>query len=166
MNNPNKSVPAHWVAYKKGDNLPNGINIVNFDDRGYPICIGRFKKTFTFQSDKLPGEFSVRNGLVTSTWGGRVYQVPDDVELLCDGNLDWQPSERGKMHKKQVSGGQGYIPSSRPGFEPLGIGKCVINEKTVVGKISGNYKCLFVPKENREHEVGTRYYILVDLRKS
>lgn len=105
----------------------------------------------------------MRSGTVTSTWGGKVYQVPHtEVEILCDGDLNWIPSRKGEMHNKAVVGGQGYLPSSQPGFESIGIGKVSYENHMAIGKIVSTYKCLFIPRENREVEISRNYYILVD----
>lgn len=150
---PRPDLPASWQPFKKGDPLPPGTVFADIDPtNNWPIGVGRF----WHEGDTLPGTFNIKDMFVTAAFGGQSHKCENNFEILCNGSLDWVPTEKGVVVEKAVRGGRCAYR------EELFVGKVMIDGKTYIGKVHPSHNCLYIPYLTAELKVQDQYLMLTD----
>uniref|UniRef100_A0A336MMK0 CSON001398 protein n=1 Tax=Culicoides sonorensis TaxID=179676 RepID=A0A336MMK0_CULSO len=150
---PRHDLPVIWIKYKKGEPIPPNTAFVDVDPtNNWPLGVGRFKH----HGDLLPGTFNIKEKCVYAPYGGQTHKCQDNFEILCNGNLKWVESEKGKIERQAVMGG-GVRNNGK-----LFIGKVERDNRPLIGKIHPSHYCLYIPFFTAELKVPDQYLMLTD----
>jgi len=143
---------CRFVA-SSGGLIPSNAVRGGEDQSGETLYIGRAMH----QGSKVPGKLHPSHGVVYVSWGGKEHAKRDYEVLVQEGginNLHWQSASHGSL----VSTG-----AVLGGYEANGnllyIGRAMVGNRWIPGKISTQYKMCYVPYDGKEHGK-TNYQVL------
>lgn len=122
------------------------------DQSGETLYVGRAMH----QGSKIPGKLHPSHGVVYVSWGGKEHAKRDYEVLVQEGgfNLQWVSASNGSLASTE-----GILSGHEADGNPLYIGRAMIGNRWIPGKISTQYKMCFVPYGGKEHGKGN-YQVL------
>lgn len=137
----------HWVPMTNGQLPPDAM-------------IGGFENELTYiarayhNGSICPGRYVPSTGRCFVPWGGRAHKKRQ-FEILCGFNAMWVKTRSNLIPPNAFVGGTSEVMN-----EPLYIGRAMIDNNLISGKVHTRYHLCYLPYNGREVEV-VEYEILV-----
>lgn len=138
-----------WVKMTNNSSLPMDAIVGGYENE--PLYIAR---AIHFNS-LTPGKYLRTTNKMFVPWGHTAYRKYD-FEILCGFNYEWVKTSDNYIPENAVVGGYSEVR-----YEPLYIGRAMVKNFLLVGKVHVLYNTCYVPFDNMEIEVGS-YEILVE----
>lgn len=133
------------VKWKTGDPLPSGTFFADYDKDGWPIGVAVFKGN--------PGTLYIKDMLARIGTYVVAYEDRESFQVLCDGDLEWTPSNDGVTLPRSVRAGFGYR---------FCVGKYEQDGEIYVGKVESTHKSLCIAFRQGESRIYKNYFHLID----
>ncbi|XP_032529203.2 uncharacterized protein LOC116779132 isoform X2 [Danaus plexippus] len=129
-----------WVLMTSGDQLPFDALIAGFQEE--PIYIARAKH----RGSLCPGKYVPSKQLAFLPWGHQEHRK-SEFEVLCGYNAMWIKCRSPYLPSNVYVAGKSEV-----GRESLYIGRAMINNELVVGKVHMLYQTCYLPNQGKEVE--------------
>jgi len=147
-----------FVASSRGSIPPNAVR-GGEDLSGETLYIGRVMH----QGSKIPGKLHLSHGVVYVSWGGKEHGKREYEVLVLEGgssnHLQWVSANGGNL-----GGRGGVVGGHEANGNPLYIGRALVRNKWIPGKISTQYGMCYVPFGGKEHANSNYEVLCVDRR--